>query len=135
LPAITPNETRRHFARHYIEMVIAMLVGMLVLGAPAGLVVDYDVPVQMLAAMGITMTVPMAGWMRHRGHGWRATGEMSAAMILPTLAVVGLLTADLVTDLGTLLATEHVAMLAAMFGAMLLRRDEYAGHAHAAVAA
>jgi hypothetical protein len=129
------SASTRHFIRHYGEMVIAMLVGMAVLGAPAGLVVDYDVPAQMLAAMSVTMTVPMAGWMRYRGHGWQPIAEMSAAMIIPTLGVVGLLATDLLTDLGTLLAIEHVAMFAGMLVAMLLRRDEYTGHAHHAVTA
>src|SRR4051812_36710216 len=122
----------RSFLRHYVEMVIAMLAGMVVLGAPAGLVVDYGETVPMLAAMAVTMTVPMAGWMRFRGHGWAPTAEMSAAMIVPSLGVIALVAADLVTDVGALIALEHVVMLAAMLGAMLLRRDEYTHH-HAAL--
>jgi hypothetical protein len=129
------SPSTRHFIRHYVEMVIAMFAGMVVLGAPAGLVVDYDVPAQMLAAMAVTMTLPMAGWMRYRGHGWQPTSEMSAAMIVPTLAVLVLLASDLLTDLGTLLAIEHGVMFAGMLVAMLLRRDEYTGHAHHAVTA
>jgi hypothetical protein len=120
----------RRFMRHYLEMVIAMIAGMVVLGAPAGLVVDYDATGQMLAAMAITMTVPMAGWMRYRGHGWAPTLEMSAAMIAPALGVIALFTAAAVTDAGALMLVEHVVMLAAMAGAMLLRRDEYT-HDHA----
>src|SRR3954465_8489143 len=119
----------RSFIRHYAEMVIAMLAGMVVLGAPAGLVIDYGQTVPMLAAMAVTMTVPMAGWMRFRGHGWAPTAEMSAAMIVPAGGVIALFAADLVTDAGALIALEHVVMLAAMLGAMLLRRDEYA-HYH-----
>jgi hypothetical protein len=58
---------------------------------------------------------------------------MAAAMLVPTLAAIALLAASLVESLGTLMAVEHVAMLLAMLGAMLLRRDEYshAAHAHA----
>src|SRR3954466_9036761 len=104
----------RSFTRHYVEMVIAMLAGMVVLGAPAGLVVDYGETVPMLAAMAVTMTVPMAGWMRFRGHGWAPTAEMSAAMIVPALGVIALFAADLVTDAGALMGLEHVVMLAAM---------------------
>jgi hypothetical protein len=122
----------RSFIRHYLEMVIAMVAGMVVLGAPAGLVVDYGATGQMLGAMAITMTVPMAAWMRYRGHGWAPTAEMSAAMIVPSLGVIALFAADLVTDVGALVLLEHVVMLAAMLGAMLLRRDEYTHH-HAAV--
>src|SRR4051812_2213145 len=102
-----------------IAMVVGMVVGMVVLGVPAGLVVDYDVPVQMLAAMAITMTVPMAGWRRSRGHRWPATAEMSAAMVVPALGVIALLVADEVADVGVLMLLEHVVMLAAMLGAML----------------
>ena len=116
------------FFRHYLEMVAAMVIGMIVFGAPAGLVVDYGETVPMLAAMAATMTVPMAGWMRYRGHGWAPTVEMSAAMVVPALGVIGLSAADLVTDAGALMALEHVVMLTAMLGAMLLRRDEYAHH-------
>src|SRR3954449_13468947 len=129
------SASTRHFARHYVEMVIAMFLGMAVLGAPAGLVVDYGVPDQMVDAMAITMTIPMAAWMRYRGHGWPATLEMSAAMIVPALGVIALVVAAVVTDLGALMALEHVVMLAAMLAAMLLRREEYTGHAHAQVAA
>ena len=122
----------RHFIRHYAEMVAAMVVGMLVLGAPAGLVLDYSDDVQMLAAMAVTMTVPMAAWMRFRGHGWAPTLEMSAAMVVPAAGVIGLLVAHVATDAGLLMGLEHVVMLAAMLGAMLLRREEYSGHhAHA----
>ena len=118
----------RHFIRHYIEMVIAMFVGMAVLGAPAGLIVNYDDSAQMIAAMAVTMTVPMAGWMRFRGHGWQPTLEMSLAMLLPAAAALGLLASDVMTDLGALMGLEHVGMFAAMLAAMLLRRDEYTGH-------
>jgi hypothetical protein len=54
--------------------------------------------------------------------------EMSAAMFLPAFAVIGLLWAGLLTDLGVLMLVEHVAMLLAMAGAMLLRPDEYTHH-------
>jgi hypothetical protein len=48
-------------------------------------------------------------------------------MMAPTLvamALVGTL------DYELLMGIEHVAMLLAMLGAMLYRRDEYTGHAH-----
>src|SRR3954454_23577782 len=132
--------TVRPFARHYAEMVLAMVLGMVVLGVPVGWALqaagtswsglEADAPALMLLGMALTMTVPMVGWMRHRGHGWRAANEMSAAMLLPTAAVIGLLGTALVEDLGALLVLEHVAMLLAMLGAMLLRAAEYTGAAH-----
>jgi hypothetical protein len=130
----------KHLVRHYVEMVVAMFLGMAVLGAPAvwalGAVgIDYnqlsdDSSALMFLGMATTMTIPMVGWMMYRGHGRRANTEMSASMFLPTFAVIGLLWADLVTDLGTLMVVEHIAMLAAMAGVMIARPAEYAHHHH-----
>ena len=127
----------RHFVRHYAEMVVAMFLGMAVLGVPAGWALgavgsswsdlNTDAPALMLLGMAATMTLPMVGWMRYRGHGWRANAEMSASMILPTFAAIAVLGAGLV-DVGTLLVVEHIAMLLGMLAAMLLRLDEYTQH-------
>ena len=67
--------------------------------------------------------------MRFRGHAWRATNEMAASMVLPTIAVVGLLGLG-IDDVATLSALQHGLMLPAMLVAMLLRREEYSGGAH-----
>jgi hypothetical protein len=130
------SQTKR-FSRHYAEMVVAMFAGMAIIGLPAvwalGAVgIDWsaltdDEPALMFLGMATTMTVPMVAWMRFRGHGWRANTEMSASMFLPTFAVIALLWADLLTNLDALMAIEHVAMLAAIAGAMLVRRAEYTG--------
>src|SRR3954451_23097400 len=102
----------RQFARHYAEMVIAMLLGMAVLWMPAKLALGalgmssqelQDDAAAMLLVMATTMTVPMVGWMRYRGHGWPASLEMSASMYLPTLAALSLLWTGLVEDLGALM--------------------------------
>ena len=134
------SASTRRFARHYVEMVVAMVLGMVVLGVPAGWALDAmgtswsalndDAPALMLLAMAVTMSVPMVGWMAYRGHGWQANAEMSASMFLPTFAVIGLLGAGLVTDIGALLVIEHVAMLASMLGAVLLRREQYSCRTH-----
>jgi hypothetical protein len=125
----------KHFVRHYLEMVAAMFLGMLVLGVPAGWAISAfgmsmsdlhgDAPAAMLFGMAVTMTVPMVGWMRYRGHSQRASAEMSASMFLPTFAVIALLWGGVVDDIGALMIIEHVAMLVAMAGAMLLRPAEY----------
>ena len=125
------------FARHYAEMVGAMYAGMLLIPPLAAALALLDVglrddPTLRLAVMGVVMTVPMVGWMRFRGHGWAPCADMTAAMVLPTLAVLALLWSDLLADVGTLLAIEHAAMLPAMLVAMLLRRTEYTGHHHGA---
>jgi hypothetical protein len=123
----------RHFVRHYVEMVVAMFLGMAVLGMPASLALGAvgvssaeltaDAPALMLLGMGVTMTVPMVAWMRHRGHGWGPSNEMAASMLIPTAGVIALLGAGLVEDVGMLLMAEHVVMLPSMLVAMLLRRD------------
>jgi hypothetical protein len=66
--------------------------------------------------------------MRYRGHGWRANTEMSASMLIPTLAAIALLQASVVDDISALLVVEHVAMLLGMLAAMLLRPTEYRRH-------
>jgi hypothetical protein len=132
------SAVNRHFLRHYAEMVAAMMLGMVVLGVPLEPALQMagsgwselhdDMPGAALSLMAVTMTVPMVGWMRFRGHGWAPCTEMAAAMIVPSLGVLGLLAADAVSDIGALMAIEHVAMFAAMFGAMLLRPAEYSHH-------
>jgi hypothetical protein len=118
----------RHFIRHYLEMVVVMFVGMALLWMPADLMVDTDPTGAALATMALTMTVPMVAWMRWRGHRWQPTIEMATSMIVPTLAALALLAAEIVTDAGALMGIEHTAMLAAMFAVMLARYDEYAHH-------
>lgn len=59
--------------------------------------------------MGVTMTVPMVGWMRYRGHGWPASAEMGASMFIPTFGVMALLWTGLVPDFGTRLAIDDIA--------------------------
>jgi hypothetical protein len=134
------STSSRHFVRHYLEMVVAMVLGMVVLGLPAGMAMDAlgmssselhdDAPALMLFGMAVTMTVPMVGWMRYRGHGWQPSMEMAASMFLPTFGVIALLWGGLVADVGMLLVIEHVVMLPSMLAAMLLRRDQYTSASH-----
>jgi hypothetical protein len=136
------SASTRHFARHYVEMLIAMFAGMVVLGLPAAAALGAagtdsselrnDAPALLLFGMAVTMTAPMVAWMRHRGHGWPASAEMTAAMFIPTFGVIALLWSGLVDDIGTLLVIEHVAMPLSMLVTMLLRRDEYTRAVHRA---
>ena len=129
------TRSTRHFIRHYVEMLVAMFVGMFALGMPAvaGLgalgmssaELRADAPALLLLGMGVTMTIPMVAWMRYRGHGWAASNEMAVSMLIPTAGVIALLGGGLVTEIGALLAIEHVVMLPSMLVAMLLRREEY----------
>ncbi len=123
-----------HFTRHLIEMVIAMMVGMgllgvalSVLGEPPG----YDNPMLEFGLMGVAMAIPMVGWMRFRGHTWTDGMEMSAAMILPMLALALPATLGLGGLTGhALMMVSHVAMIVGMVALMLYRRDRYTHGAH-----
>ncbi len=125
------------FLRHYLEMVVAMILGMVVLGFVLGALLglvgvevgnwDRDQPELLLLGMAFTMTVPMVGWMRYRGHGWRAAGEMTTAMFAPSFVAIGFLQGGIAEDVHLLMMFEHVAMFVAMLAVMLLRRDEYTG--------
>lgn len=123
--------------RHYLEMVVAMVVGMMAFGV---LFVSPLDPLGyrewMLARplvrelwMIVAMSVPMAGYMVWRGHGWPRTVEMVAGMAVPGAAVVWLASMGVV-GLGGLTLWSHVAMLLGMAGAMWVRRSEYASHDH-----
>jgi hypothetical protein len=134
-----PTHSTRRFFLHYVEMVAARFIGMFALSKPADLLfsalgasTSSQHPVMMLFSMSVTMTVPMVPWMRFRGHAWRPTSEMAASMLVPAFAAMALAAAGVMHG-GPLMAIEHVAMLAGMLIAMLLRRDEYSGgHAHGA---
>jgi hypothetical protein len=134
-----PTHSTRRFFLHYVEMVAVMFIGMFALGKPADLLfsalgasTSSHHPAMMLFSMGVTMTVVMVAWMRFRGHAWRPTNEMAASMLIPTFAAMALVGTG-VMDSGSVMIVEHVAMLAGMLIAMLLRRDEYSGaHAHGA---
>ena len=134
------SASRRHFARHYVEMLVAMFLGMAILTLPSSAALGAvgmssselhnDAPALMLAVMAVNMTLPMVGWMRYRGHGWAASMEMAASMLIPALGTIALLWSGLVEDLGALMLIEHLVMLPSMLLAMLHRRDEYSGGAH-----
>jgi len=120
-------------------MVVAMFLGMLALGLPlaallgvAGVHVstwEADAPELLLLGMAFTMSLPMAAWMRYRGHRWTPVWEMTGSMFVPSFAAIGLLWAGAVADTDALLLLQHIGMLPSMLAVMLLRLDEYTGHA------
>ncbi|WP_106400246.1 hypothetical protein [Actinocorallia populi] len=132
-----PTGRWRHFFRHYLEMIAAMLVGMAVFGALVrgalvlvGLEFPADRPELTLLEMSFDMTAGMTLWMRYRGHGWPATLEMAASMIVPALVLLPFLWLDMLTG-DTAMLLEHVLMLPLMLLVMLRRREEYGAPAHA----
>jgi hypothetical protein len=79
--------------------------------------------------MAATMSVGMVAWMRHRGHRWASTLEMTGAMFAPAVALVPLLWLGVITG-DALLLLEHLAMFPLMFLVMRRRRAEYGGSSH-----
>lgn len=127
-----------HFTRHLFEMIVAMLIGMelfgiatMLLGSPPG----DDTLLGGYAYMGFAMAMPMAAWMRFRGHGWGDCGEMCAAMLAPFFALVlpVALGMDVIPGLTaqSLMVPAHSAMILGMILLMLCRFDRYA-HGHGA---
>jgi len=131
---IAHGRSKRAFVRHYFEMVAAMVLGMFLLGVPVGGVLGLlgvgtlSAPMMTLA-MALEMSLPMAAWMRHRGHAWRVNLEMVAAMLLPVAVIIPLQYAGSLGGMSAMVP-EHVGMLAAMLVAMLVRTDEYSGACH-----
>jgi len=133
---IRSDGTRGQVARftwHFVQMALAMMVGMgafaIALAVTGESHLKTRSPEVWGASMGVAMAVPMAAWMRFRGHAWSRTLEMSAAMTLPIFALaaicaVGALPHTAVTG------AAGVLMWAGMLVAMLYRRREYAEHGH-----
>jgi deazaflavin-dependent oxidoreductase (nitroreductase family) len=121
----------RPFVRHLVEMIVAMLLGMAVLGAAVSLffaLIGHSNVLHYAGLRGLLMsgymTVGMALWMRHRGHGWLSVGEMAAAMFVPYAALIGPFAAGSIPA-GQFLGVMHVLMLPCMVAVMLHHREEY----------
>ncbi|NYI76971.1 hypothetical protein [Nocardioides panzhihuensis] len=132
-----PRSRVRSFAIHYLQMVIAMAVGMMVL-YPLWQLAVGDQPASAWVhradidslVMSTAMVIPMAAWMRFRGHGARPIVEMSAAMYAGFVLLFPFLWLGVI-DADGLMLLGHVLMLLFMLVAMLARPDEYAvSHAH-----
>jgi hypothetical protein len=124
---MTTSTANRRFAFHYLEMVIAMFIGMGVF-APVWHVVlspaTMDRTDVMAMSMATDMVIGMSLWMWFRGHAAAPIAEMAAAMYLPFAVLLVPLWLGVVSG-GFLMVAGHVLMFGTMFGAMLLRREEY----------
>ena len=122
-----------HFTRHLLEMVAAMFLGMAVFGAVLGGVLlaagttfqDVLETVPALAALmlAFNMTVPMALWMRHRGHATARIAEMAGGMLAVCVVAIVLLQASLIESTA-ICGVECALMVPMMLGVRLIRRDE-----------
>jgi flagellar biosynthetic protein FliP len=116
------------FAFHFVEMCIAMMAGMVVYMAIPGVMALPPALHQL--GMAVAMTLPMVGWMRVRGHGWRHGIEMSIGMLAPWAAVLGLVALGAANALPWLAQADGAAMLLGMLAVMLLRPGHHAHGAH-----
>jgi flagellar biosynthetic protein FliP len=135
------NGHRGHFLRHLVEMAVVMMIGMMAgaavftvgAGFAAGESLTWDearlrYPAACLLVIAAIMSAPMVAWMRHRGHGWQSGAEMTAAMLVPALALIGLFWWHVIGR-DPLCGVYCAVMVPAMVAAMLLRRQEYGGTA------
>lgn len=124
--------------RHAGEMLLAMVFGMMLLGGLFNLglavggtdfgTVQNDAPVVTALVMAFNMALPMALWMRYRGHSRARSVEMGAAMFAPGLFAVALMELALIKA-GVVCSIECGVMIPVMLGLMLYRRKEY-GRGH-----
>jgi hypothetical protein len=123
------------FVRHLVEMAVAMGIGMVVYALlVSGLLIAagggsyraarVDQPALFALGMALSMSVPMVAWMRARGHGWRSSAEMTAAMFGPAVVLIVCHRLGAVSA-AWLCPIACMAMIPAMTGAMALRLDEY----------
>ncbi len=124
-----------YFTRHFIEMCAAMCIGWGVLGLvfvwAVGLrgISNPNIQIPELATIvaAINMTLPMAAWMRFRKMEWRPIGEMSAAMFIEAILLIGVAQFGILQR-GSLVVWLHALMMPAMLVPMFLRFDLYSGH-------
>jgi hypothetical protein len=123
-----------HFVLHYFAMCVPMCVGFavgdLIYFWAAGLF-GYSEPFRQLPALSVlvvtfTMTAPMTAWMLFHGMPRRATAEMSAAIPILALVLLGLgwLT---IAPQGDLALLEHGLMMPVMLIPMFFRLGLYTG--------
>ena len=150
----------RAFVQHYVEMVIAMFAGMFaymqvkMAFAGGASMAEHHATMSgdhvataataardlasisdrlgTISMMELSMIVPMVLWMKFRGHSWRHGAEMSVAMVVPSIPFYAIDFAWPGTFGSSLSLWTHGAMLLGMLALMIVQRDMYMGHGHAA---
>jgi hypothetical protein len=129
-----------HFALHFAEMCAPMCIGFAVgdllyfwLASLAGYSEPFsELPYLSVVVVTVSMTAPMTAWMLYRGTPHREVAEMSAAMPIVAIVLVGLSLLGALPKDGLALL-EHGLMMPAMLIPMLLRLDIYSGGADSGV--
>jgi hypothetical protein len=135
-PGISLRSQIGHFLRHYIEMCVPMCIGFAVLDLVyfwAARLFGYSDPFSELPELSVlvvafNMTAPMASWMLFRGMPRRPTAEMSAAMVVWAIALLGFGWLGILPK-GRLALLEHGLMMPIMLIPMFFRLDLYTGRA------
>lgn len=117
---------------HFLEMLavmwIGMAAGMPVFRAINGLSSTSQAfqlyPWQSVLAMALSMAVPMVAWMLVRGHDWRNSAEMAAAMLVPAIPFIILCSLHVLPG-GPANRSYMMLSIPAMLGLMLYRKAEY----------
>jgi hypothetical protein len=84
-------------------------------------------PEYSILMIGLLLAIPMAAWMRFRGHDWRSNLEMSSTSIILAILLIGTYWLGVIPKSGML---EWIKGLACpvMLIPMLMRLDLYTGH-------
>lgn len=125
------------FTWHFVQMVVVMMLGMVALGPVLSALgqshLNSRSPEAYALAMLASMVIPMAAFMRIRGHNWERPAEMSAAMTVPTAVILASSLLGLIPHRAALSIVGGgmgIPMWAGMLAAMLFRWREYAQHRH-----
>jgi hypothetical protein len=124
------------FAAHYLEMCAVMCVGgigLSVLFFGGAAVLGYTnlsdrAPVLSALVVAVSLSVPMAAWMRWRGMPWRPTVEMAGAPMLVGLTLIVGYWLDLVAS-SSLIEVQTSLACPVMLAVMLARFRLYS-HQH-----
>ncbi len=129
-----------NFFRHFMEMCAAMCIGEAALDAvmlaTAAALFGYADPLRQIPqqapeltvlVIAFNMSVPMAAWMRFRGMQWRPISEMSAAMFVLAVGLIGVASLGVI-EKSTLVFWLEGLMMPAMLVPMFVRLDVYTAH-------
>ncbi|MDQ3911457.1 MAG: hypothetical protein M3305_06770 [Actinomycetota bacterium] len=126
------------FLLHFGEMCLGMCAGAVILSfaffGGAALIGYPDLisqaPAFSTLALAINFTLPMVGWMRFRGHGWRPTLEMGGTSMVLGIVLIAAGWVGLI-PVGNIFGLEASLCCPAMLVPMLFRLGLYTEGHHA----